>query len=581
MARLTSAFSAGASRAQSTGKKIGDGVQNGVKNGLSKLPSMATQAMSRFHSAFSSGGAKAVTTAKRVGSSIASALRSAHSSVYSAGRYIGQGLVNGLSSMLGRVRSAAAKIAAAVDKAVQAKAKIGSPSKVMIRNGRYIGMGLAIGVGREQSAVYAAGTRLAVAASLGITDEAEIHSPSRKAMRHGANVGKGFANGLLSSFKTVQTSSKRLAKTAFQSLQSITGGKKGSFSSTATKVGKTYEKSLTANLNDQLSKTKKRLNKLVKKNKGLKKTLNTVYDQYSKYLKQGSDKAISETKDRLDELGDAYQKKYEAFRDRLRDYGDLFTADKYGYVSLKNFDEMTKQMKALGTNLEKLKGWGVSQSLMEEIAGMDTASALTMTNELLNRGKTAAQAYGKSYDKAMSTAASVSDKFYQSYFNADVEKELGSLQTKLTSIGKNAMEGFIKGMKSKTKSLKGASKSLANSVIGIFKKYLKIHSPSKVFAELGWYVGQGFANGMESTGRMIERVAADVISIPAGAPPSLALAGGGQLSPDYDYYDTDREYTIVSVLDVDGREFARATAPYTQRELNKLQTRDSRKRGVR
>ena len=33
-------------------------------------------------------------------------------------------------------------------------------------------------------------------------------------------------------------------------------------------------------------------------------------------------------------------------------------------------------------------------------------------------------------------------------------------------------------------------------------------------------------------------------------------------------------------MTVDGREFARATATYTQEELNKRQTRDSRKRGI-
>ena len=329
-------------------------------------------------------------------------------------------------------------------------------------------------------------------ASKGIVDEAEIHSPSRKAEKHGVNVGQGFANGLLASFKTVRSAAKSLAKTAFASLKSITAGKKGGFSSTASKVASSYEKSLTAQMNAQLSSMKKKLNSAIKKNKSVKKALNAAYDQYSKYLKDAVDKAISKTKDRLEKLGDAYQEKYEGFRDRLREYGDMFTSDSYGYVSMRNFDDLTKQIETLGANLEKLKGWGVSQSFMEELAGMGTASALTATNELLKMGATAAKKYGKSYDKAMSTAASVSDKFYQSYFNTAVDKEFSSLQSDLNKIGKNAMDGFVKGMNSKAKSLTGASKKLALSIVSTFKKYLKIHSPSKVFAMLGRYVGVGW-----------------------------------------------------------------------------------------
>ena len=480
----------------------------------------------------------------------------------------------------------AARIAAAADKAIRAKAKIASPPKVTTKDGKYIGLGLVVGMKRLFGAVYSAGVRLAAMASKGIVEEAEIHSPSRKAEKHGVNVGQGFANGLLASFKTVQSAAKGLAKTAFASLKSITAGKKGGFSSTASKVASSYEKSLTAQMNAQLSSMKKKLNSAIKKNKSVKKALNAAYDQYSKYLKDAVDKAISKTKDRLEKLGDAYQEKYEGFRDRLREYGDMLTVDKYGYVALKNFDEMTNQIKALGSNLEKLKRWNLSQNFMEEIAGMDTASALAMTNELLSRGEAAAVAYGKSYDKAMSAASSVSDKFYQSYFNAGVKKELASLQSDLNTIGKNAMEGFVKGMNSKAKSLKGASKKLALSIVSTFKKYLKIHSPSKVFATLGRYIGAGLINGLERIAGKVQSATEGLVTLPDIRVPTPALATPvGSLA--YSGVSEgltqvpESEYVIIVPVELDGREVARVTAPYTQRELNKLENRESRKRGVR
>ena len=61
---------------------------------------------------------------------------------------------------------------------------------------------------------------------------------------------------------------------------------------------------------------------------------------------------------------------------------------------------------------------------------------------------------------------------------------------------------------------------------------------------------------------------------------NLAIAGdvGGSLNSDYDYY-THAEYTIIVPVDLDGKEVARVTAPYTEAELNKRQTRQNRKLG--
>lgn len=582
---IINVFRSGASLAKASGIQIGNNVLTGIRTGMIKIPVIARTAMTAFSSAISGGSSRAVSTARRAASSIVTAFRSAHSGAYSAGRYIGQGLVSGLSSTLGQVRSMAASIAAAADKAIRAKAKIASPSKVTTKDGKYIGLGLVVGLKKMFGAVYSAGVGLAAMASKGIMDEAEIHSPSRKATKHGVNVGQGFANGLLASFKTVQSAAKGLAKTAFASLKSITAGKKGGFSSTASKVASSYEKSLTAQMNAQLSSMKKKLNSAIKKNKSVKKALNAAYDQYSKYLKDAVDKAISKTKDRLEKLGDAYQEKYEWFRDRLREYGDMFTSDSYGYVSMRNFDDLTKQIETLGANLEKLKGWGLSQSFMEELASMDTASALTATNELLKKGATEAKKYGKSYDKAMSTAASVSDKFYQSYFNTAVNKELSSLQSDLTKIGKSAMDGFVKGMNSKAKSLKGASKKLALSIVSTFKKYLKIHSPSKVFAMLGRYIGVGLINGLERIAGKVQSATENLVTLPDIRVPTPALATpGGSLA--YSGVSEgltqvpESEYVIIVPVELDGKEVARVTAPYTQRELNKLESRASRKRGV-
>lgn len=105
-----------------------------------------------------------------------------------------------------------------------------------------------------------------------------------------------------------------------------------------------------------------------------------------------------------------------------------------------------------------------------------------------------------------------------------------------------------------------------------------IGSPSKITTKYGKWYGQGYVNGIKSKINDAKQAAKSLFSVPTVATPQLAGAYGGELSADYDYY-RNAEYTIIVPLAVDGREFARATATYTQDELNKRQTRDNRKRG--
>lgn len=146
MASFASALTAGAAAAVSAGQMIGKGVQSGVQSGLSNIGSLAQRAMSQFVSAMSAGASRSIATANQMSSGIQSALSRAGSGAYQAGAFIGMGLAQGMASMLGYVQSVAAQLASAADKAIQAKAKIGSPSKVTRKDGRWMGEGLGLGL---------------------------------------------------------------------------------------------------------------------------------------------------------------------------------------------------------------------------------------------------------------------------------------------------------------------------------------------------------------------------------------------------------------------------------------------------
>ena len=117
-----------------------------MTNAEAKATTSGTVMGTNFTKGLGSGLKTGVSVAKSSCQSILSAFNSCQSRAEYCGRMIGQGLANGLRASEGQVRTAAASLAAAADAAIQAKAKIGSPSKVTRKDGMWIGKGLVIGL---------------------------------------------------------------------------------------------------------------------------------------------------------------------------------------------------------------------------------------------------------------------------------------------------------------------------------------------------------------------------------------------------------------------------------------------------
>lgn len=147
---LFSAFDNAESKAESSGQAIGNNIKSGIRSGLEALPVIANASMIGFNAT----------------------LITARAAIQASGAYIAQGLAVGMSSQLAYVRSVASQLADAADQAIQAKAKIGSPSKVQIINGEFWGQGFAIGISNKAKAVKNAAVKLLSIPSLSTPDMA-------------------------------------------------------------------------------------------------------------------------------------------------------------------------------------------------------------------------------------------------------------------------------------------------------------------------------------------------------------------------------------------------------------------------
>ena len=91
----------------------------------------------------------------------------------------------------------------------------------------------------------------------------------------------------------------------------------------------------------------------------------------------------------------------------------------------------------------------------------------------------------------------------------------------LASIGRNMIEGLWGGIKAKFDSVIGKVKALAAKLPEAVKKVLGIASPSKVFAELGEWIPEGLALGIERNLSPVEDA-------------SDAMVGATAITPSYD-----------------------------------------------
>lgn len=270
----------------------------------------------------------------------------------------------------------------------------------------------------------------------------------------------------------------------------------------------------------------------------------------------------------------------------MSDYGDLFTSDDYGFVSLVNFKSQTSQISKLASNMEHLKKV-LPYDMMKDIQNLDTAQGLKYTNELLKKGDAWLKQYGKDYTNFISTAKKNANMYYQPYIakldtdyvNA-VTKAITDLKKQMNTIGNQATKGLVKGVSNKknTKKVTKASSKLASIVPKTTKKKLKVHSPSKVMDKIGYYAGIGFINRLEAMKKNVQSAMQQIIDVPAQMAPAFTGNFNGELSSNYDYY-TKAEYTVVVPLEVNSKEFARATAEDMMVEQNKLQRRNNRKNG--
>lgn len=534
LAGALSAIAGWASNAIAKAAEAGNGVLSAIGNFFGQIPGKITSVLAGALSALASWAANMAAKARagmaNVRNAIVSTLQSIPGQVASVGRNIVQGLWNGIQGaagwLLGRIRGWCSNIL----NGIKGFFGIHSPSRVM----------------RDE-----VGVQLAKGMALGIRDgESYVIRAEKSQAAKIVAVAAGAADEVEDTWK--ETNQRLLDDTAKRLNVSVD----------------TYRKSY----NQVVDLTSELNNRLVAKEEELTKRLeDTGLDEATKEALNSQLSAVKEFRTEYEAALSEIEKAQESMADKLRDYGELFQSvkDETGeFLELSDLQEQIDGIQRYGDALESLKNRGVSDSLLDEIIGMDVDKATAYTEKLLSMTDEEYSDYIALWEKKQAEAQAVAQKFYEDElqllgyeFVDKLPGELDGMKQEMRNLGIQSIQGLIDGMNNRSGALYATAQRIVSSAIAAMRAAADIHSPSRVTRNMvGKPLAQGIGAGFMAEMERINRQIADTVLSPfetlsrgdlmdaaagvVNGNASLAMAGAGGVQ------------TVVIPVNLNGKQIA-------------------------
>lgn len=488
LAGAISAIAGWASNAIAKAAEAGNGVLSAIGNFFGQIPgkiaSLLAGALSALATWASNMAARARAGMNNVKNAIVSTLQSIPGRVASVGRNIVQGLWNGIQGaagwLLGRIKGWCSNIL----NGIKGFFGIHSPSRVM----------------RDE-----VGVQLAKGMALGIRDgESYVIRAEKSQAAKVVAVAAGAADEVEDTWK--ETNQRLLDDTAKRLNVSVD----------------TYKKSY----NQVVDLTSELNNRLVAKEEELVKRLeDTGLDDATKEALNSQLSAVKEFRTEYEAALSEIEKAQESMADKLRNYGELFQSvkDETGeFLELSDLQEQIDGIQRYGDALDSLKNRGVSDSLLDEIIGMDVDKATAYTEKLLSMTDEEYSDYISLWEKKQAEAQAVAQKFYADElqllgyeFVDKLPGELDGMKQELRNLGIQSIQGLIDGMNNRSGALYATAQRIVSSAIAAMRAAADIHSPSRVTRNLvGKPLAQGIGAGFMAEMERINRQIADTVLSP-------------------------------------------------------------------
>lgn len=223
---------------------------------------------------------------------------------------------------------------------------------------------------------------------------------------------------------------------------------------------------------------------------------------------------------------------------------------------------------------------GSALSSLGAVGSAAMQSLVSSFREAQGEAESAGKAIGTNFTKSVQSGLKQLPTIAQSAVSSMISV-LNSAQSAAYTSGAYIGIGLANGMRSQLGTVRAVAAQLAAAADEAIRAKARIGSPSKVADKNGMWIGQGLVNGIEGMYGKVRQAAYGLFDIPQLSNPKMAFAGiNASLSDDYSYYH-DVHYTIEVPLDVNGREFAKATYDDFNKEGSARAKIKDRIKGVR
>lgn len=345
-----------------------------------------------------------------------------------------------------------------------------------------------------------------------------IHSPSKEFEKLGIYTNQGFAKGLIGSSDSVKSSLDKMRSLIKDSIEDTSG-----MITDAQKKLATAQKKLLAD-QDRLSKLRsekkpnsadiKLAQDAIAEDKAVvKRAQDALVQAKDLHLKSIDAQAamtngLAKQQTQLLKLGTQYDVVTEklktaqkALEDAIKAKDDAAASITSKFSVLPDIDDKTSLGDYIGSikeaaaknllfmdTLAQLRTFGMDDATYQKLLA-EGVSVQPFLNELLASGVTGIQQLNV-LNEQLSTSA----------------KKLGAKAAKdLYQAGVDSAQGLVNGLASQQRTLVTQMESMARAMVAAIKRELEIKSPSRVFMEIGKYMNEGLAKGLQQSASVSEK----------------------------------------------------------------------------
>lgn len=517
-------------------KSVVSGALNGIKNAASTISSNIKSKLSAAWNSIKSNTSKtwnnikssissALDGAKKTTSSVSSNIKSKLSTAWSNCKSNTVTAFNNIKSAISTALSGAKTIATTLCGSIKNNMKnaFKNVKSIFLDIGHNVIEGIKSGISKAVGGLYSTIKNSLSGLVKKAKDTLGIHSPSRVFEKEiGENIVNGMIKGINNKKANAKKSAEELSKLYIKSATDKLNELK--------KANKISEAGEVAFWNSVLKKCKKgttgyssALKKVTSARTKLNKDITKLDNQYAKDVKSVTDNLKASIKEITEAYDQAVSDRQKSITSSMGLFSKFEAGEKVEKETLTtNLKDQVNALKTWDETLDALsKRTGMDKGLLDDLQNMEVGSLETLKslNEMsdaelaeyisLYREKNAialerAQAENESLKKQseedikklVDSADKSLNKLEDSY-----KKNLSKLGVKATDqskkIGENIVDGLKKGIKSKNSEFQNYLTKFFNSITSTAKKALKIHSPSRVFADvIGANIPAGIAMGI-------------------------------------------------------------------------------------